>query len=182
MGGMASDGGANLSAIPRHFAADQRLVKLFHAASGKLGRERQMSLIILCDDQATAGVFVEAMNDAGPGHATDSAKLAPAMVQQCIDQGVLLVASGGMHDDSRRLVEHEQSLVLKYDLQRDFLRPRFGSFGFRPMDADLFASARRMSGFDLAAINLDVSLFDESLDRTTGNGRKHAAQIGVQPL
>src|ERR1044071_1184496 len=103
---MAGDGSANLTTVARHLTAHQCLVNLFHAAPGKLSRERKMSIVVLGDHQAATGIFIEPMDDPGTRHTADSAELAPAMMQQRVHKRVLLVAGGWMHHQSGGLVEH----------------------------------------------------------------------------
>jgi hypothetical protein len=63
--------------------------------------------IVFRDDQAAAGVLIQAMNDAWSGHTTDAAQLAFAMVKQRIDEGVLLVSGSGMNDYPGDLVDYQ---------------------------------------------------------------------------
>ena len=105
------------------------------------------------------------MDNARSRHTADAAQLARAMMQQRVHQRVLLIARRWMHDETRRLVQDEQRLVLEYDIERDVLGFGFGWFGLGPFDADDFADARAMRGFGLRAIDGDVALLDEPLNR-----------------
>ena len=48
------------------------------------------------------------------------------MGQQRVDQRVLPVARGRVDDESRRLVDDDDRIVLIHDIERDLLRPRLG--------------------------------------------------------
>ena len=74
-----------------------------------------------------------------PGRATPPMPLSwpRAMVQQGVDQRVLLVAGRRMHHQPRRLVQHQQGIVLVQDVQRHLLRLGLGGPGFGPVHFDL---------------------------------------------
>ena len=179
---MPRDGRADFAGAARQFAADNRVVDFFHAALGKLFREREVRPVIFGDDEAAAGFLVEPVDDAGPRHAADAAQRAFAMVQQRVDERVFLVAGGGMHDESGGLVQHEQRLVLEQNVQRHFLRLRLGGPGVRPVDFNFLAGARRVRGFGGLAVDADVALLDEPLQRAARGGGEFCPQKNVQPL
>ena len=52
-----------------------------HLPVGELGGKRQVCVVVFCHDQAPAGIFVEAMNNAGSSHPANAAEPALAMVQ-----------------------------------------------------------------------------------------------------
>ena len=54
-----------------------------------------------------------------------------AMREQGVDQGVLLVARAGMHDQPGRLIQHEQIVVLEQNLERHL--PLAGLRFFQPV-------------------------------------------------
>ena len=87
-----------------------------------------------------------------------------------------------MHDESGRLVQHKQCIVLEKNVERDVLGLRLGGFGLGPLDADHIASARRVRGFDFRGIDGDVPFLDEPLDRTARHGGILAPQPSVEPL
>ena len=76
----------------------------------------------LGDDQQARRVLVDPVDDARPRHAADARQLAAAMVEQRVDQGPVAIARGRMDDQSGRLVDDQQMLVLEDDRQRDVLR------------------------------------------------------------
>ena len=52
------------------------------------------------------------MDDARARDAADAAQLARAMVKQGVDERMFFVPSRRMHHQPRRLVQHQQGLVL----------------------------------------------------------------------
>jgi len=90
------------------FAANERMVNLVNFARRKLFREGNVRLVIFGDDEAAAGFLVEPVDDARSRHAADAAQRTLAVMEQSVDERVLLVAGGGMHDESGRFVDDEQ--------------------------------------------------------------------------
>ena len=87
------------------------------------------------------------------------------MVQQRINQSMLFMAASRVNNQSRRFVQYEQRFVFKQDIQGHLLRLRLCRARFGPMDLDLFAGPRGMGWLDRAAIDADVALLDQPLDR-----------------
>ena len=182
MRGMPGNRRADFAAVARQLAAEDRVVDLLHLAGGELGGKRQVRFVILRHDQAAAGFLVQAMDDAGAGDAADAAQLARAMVEQGVDQRVFFVAGCRMHHQPRRLVQHQQRFVLIQDVQRHRFRLGLGGPGFRPVHLNLFPGTGRVGRLDGAAVDPDVALFNQPLNRAARDGRELAAQIRVQPL
>jgi len=109
-------------------------------------------------------------DDAGPRDRRRCRSIPGAMMQQCVDKRVFLVAGGGMHDESGGLVEHEQGFGPRTKCRAAFLRLRLGGPRLRPVNFNLLARARRVRGFGGLAIDADVALFDEPLQRAARGG------------
>jgi len=54
--------------------ANEREINFFHRARRKLERQTPMRVIVLCDHDASACFFIEAMHDAGPFLSTNAGK------------------------------------------------------------------------------------------------------------
>ena len=89
---------------------------------GELLGKRAMGFVGLGHDQQAARVLVEAMDDAGPGHAADARQAWPAMGDERIDEGAVDIARARMHDEPRRLVDDDEGIVLIDDIERHRLR------------------------------------------------------------
>ena len=87
----------------------------------QLGGQRQMSGVVLGGDDETGGVPVNAVDDAGPLFTVDAAQTVAAVPQQGVHQCAVRVAGGGVDDQSHRLVDHDDVLVLVHHVQRDVL-------------------------------------------------------------
>ena len=99
---------------------DEREIDFLYLALGELPRELLVRPVIFRDDETTARLLVETMNNAGTLLSADPGE-AGAMMEQGVDQGMRLVSGAGMHDQPRRFVEHEQVVVLEKNLERNFL-------------------------------------------------------------
>src|SRR5438552_10687388 len=86
------DSRAHLALLRRDPSADNRVINLFHSATGELRGKRQMGGVVFGDDQAAARFLVEPMHDARTRHAANAAELARAMVEQPIDERAVLVS------------------------------------------------------------------------------------------
>ena len=169
---MPGDGGADFAGVAREFAAHDRIVNFLDLACGKLRGKRQVRLVVFGNDEAAAGFLVEPVDDARPRDAADAAERTPAVVQQRVDERVFLVSGGRMHDESGGLVQNQQRFVLEKNVERHFLRLRLCRPGFRPADFDLFAGARTVRGLDRLAVDADVALLDQPLQRNPRERRE----------
>jgi hypothetical protein len=61
------------------------------------------------------------------------------MRQQRVDQRTVEIACRGMHDQTRRFVDHDQVCVFVYDDKRYFLRLWFGRSGRRDRNRENLA-------------------------------------------
>lgn len=179
---MARNRSANFAALTLNLTADNCLISFVHASTCKLRRKREVSIVVLRDDEAAAGIFVETVNDAGARNAANTAQLSAAMMKQRIDQRMFLVPSCRMDDQSDRLVQDQQRLVFMKNIQGHVFRLRFSRASLRPMNFNLFACAGSMSRLDGFAIDPDVAFFDQPLDCTPGDGGKFGAKIRIQPF
>ena len=164
------------------FTADEGVINLFDFARRELFRQREVRLVIFCDDEAAAGFLVEPVDDARSRYAADAAQRAFAMVQQRVDERVFLVPGGGMHDDAGGFVDDEQRFVLEQNIERNFFRLCDGGSGFGPTDFNLLARVRMVRGLDDFAVDADVAFFNKPLQRTARGGGKFFAQKFVEPL
>ena len=95
-------------------------IRFARRAVGKLARESGVRGIIFRDEDATAGVLVETVDDAGAQDMTAGGN-ARAMVEDRVDQRALPVTRGGMDDEAGRLVQTKQVLVLVDDVEGNVL-------------------------------------------------------------
>jgi hypothetical protein len=123
---MARDGDVNFATGTGPLAADDGFVGFFDLAGGELGGEAEVGGVVFGDDQAAAGILVEAMDDAGSGDAADAAEMTGAMMEEGVDESVGGVAGGRVNDQSGGLVEDEEVVILVENLQRDVLGEGFG--------------------------------------------------------
>ena len=119
---VAADGGVHRAGIGAEAAVDHGLVHTRKAPVGELRRERLMGEIVFCHDQKAARVAVDAVDDAGAHLSADAGERIAAMVQQGVDERPVRVAGRGMHNETARLVHHDEIRVLVNNVERDILR------------------------------------------------------------
>jgi hypothetical protein len=157
---VAVDGLVDCSFRARRHAPDECEVGALQrpgaAVIRKLGRELAMGAVGLCHHQQSARVLVEPVHDPRAAHAADSGQAVAAVRDQRVDQRTGPVSRGRMHNETARLVEHDDGVVLVDDVERDRLRARCG-LRLRHRDGD------RVIGADLAAGIADLRAGDRDL-------------------
>ena len=136
--------------------------------------------IVFGNDQKTAGVLIDTVDDARADGPANAGQLSRAMVEQRIDQRAVRVAGSRVNDHSLGLIDDKQVVVLIDDIQRDILG--LGLDGLRvgqlhSVDCtgyDLFFLVDRRGVFRHTA------LLNEILQRTAGQCRALRGQPGIQ--
>jgi hypothetical protein len=140
-----------------------------------------MGAVVLGDDDASGGVFVEAMDDARAGLATDAGEVI-TVVQEGVDEGAVGVAGGGVDNESRGFVDDKDVAVLIEDFDGDVLSGDFDGGGLGDGEGDLVSGADNGAGFGGFAVELSVSGFDEVLEAGTGVLREAGVEEAVEAL
>lgn len=126
-----------------------------------------MRAVVFGDDDAARGVFVEAVDDARAGLATDAGEVV-AVVEKGIDEGAVGVACGGVDDEAGGFVDDEDVAVLIKNFDGDVLSDDFDSGGIGDSEGDLIARADDGTGFGGFAVEAGVVGFDQILEAGTG--------------
>lgn len=122
-----------------------------------------MGDVVLGDDHAAAGVFIEAVHDAGAHLAADAAEVVDVM-QQGIHERAIGIALGGMHDESGWFVDDDDVAVLKEDRDGDVLRFDLDRHDLRDGHVDGIAVLQDGTRLHRSAVQGDVAFFDQVLD------------------
>ncbi len=120
----AADIAADLAGTRCRNAPHQRVIGAAHRPRREGRGEGGVGALAFCDDHEARSILVEAMDDAGATHAADASKAVAAMRQEGVDKGVLGIAGRGMDDETRRLVDDDEVIVLVADVESDRLRLR----------------------------------------------------------
>ena len=150
-------------------------------ASGELGAEMLMGVIVPGDDEAPAGFFIESVDDAGTSHATDAAEGTVAM-EQGVDDGAVLIAMSRMDDHAAGFIEDRQVFVLVKNGQGQILRLGFGGFVRGNFQRDDVPSAGFLTGFEGTAVERGSTFFDQGLKPGTRQLWQAGAEESVEPL
>ena len=116
-------------------------------------------------------------------HAADPRQTRPAMRDQPIDEGAVLVPRRRVHDEPRRLVDDDEILVLMDDGERQSLAERLGGKRRRDAEIDPTASpdlARGIAHHDPVAAH--EALAHQALEPGTGEIVEDAGKDAVEPL
>lgn len=126
-----------------------------------------MGAVVLGDDDAAGGVFVEAMDDAGAGFTADAGEVV-AVMEEGVDEGAVGVAGGGVDDEAGGFVDDEDVAVLIEDFDGDVLGDDFDGGGVGDGEGDEVAGADDGAGLGGFGVEAAVVGFDEVLEAGAG--------------
>ena len=169
----------------RH-APDEGPIAALHrpgaAVIGELRGQRLMRAVVLRHHHQARRVLVEPVHDAGAPNPADAGKAGAAMGDQRVYQRAGLVAGGGMHDQALRLVDDDNVLVLKDDIERDILALGLRRDGLGDVDCDRIAFADMISGVaDGGAPGGDGTGEDQRLQPRARQFRAQHREHAVEP-
>src|SRR5678815_1052806 len=79
MGTVPCNRRSNLAFLPLQFPTKNGMVNLVNSSSCELCRKRNVGFVIFCNHHASAGFFVQAMDNAWASHPADAAQLTATM-------------------------------------------------------------------------------------------------------
>ena len=141
---MAADCSFDHAGAFAQLAGDEREVNLLNTAFRKLLRQSAMRFVVFGNDQTTARVFIETVDDARPLFAANSGK-GMTMMKQRVDQCVLRMTGARMHNQPGRFVQDEQVVVLKKNFKSDRFRSIVDLFRRRLAKIDKVAGANEIA-------------------------------------
>ena len=104
------------------------------------------------------------------------------MGDQRVDQCAALVPGGGMHHEVLRLVEHDDVVVLEYDIKRNVLAFGLGRNGGRHVDCDRISGGDMVGGVaNRRAADAHLARENERLEARTRQVGAARRQRAVQP-
>ena len=129
---------------------------------GKLRAQRLVGPVVLRNHHQAGGVLVQPVHDAGPFDSADAGEAGSAMRDQGVDQRAGLMAGGGMHHQSPRLVDNDDVVVLIDDVERDIFARGFSRDRLRHVDCDRIPGGDMISGVaDRGASDHHLALEDQ---------------------
>ena len=150
---------------------------------GELFGKALHGALVLGGDEKPARILVEAVDDAGPGHAAHARQLRPAMGDERIDQRAVGIAGRRMDDKPRGLLDDDKILVLVNDMKRNVFA--LGRCGRGRWNGDFVG----LAGFDppvgvsyFRARKRDGAGVDQALQPGTAEIGKRRSQKAVEPL
>ncbi len=152
------------------------------STSGKLVHKVLVGVVVFRHNQATRGVLIEPVYDAGPLHSTDTGKLALAVVKEGVDQRAIVIADGGVHDHAVFLIDDDDVLIFVKHLQGDVLCDGLGGDGLGNRDADAVAEFHRITWLGGFVIAQDEMLANQLLDPRAREVGQTAGQPGIDAV
>ena len=157
-------------------------IELGGGAGGELLEERLQGEVRFCCDEAAGGVLVEAVHNPGPLFPANSRQGSAAMMEERVYESAIGIAGGGMHDQTRRLVDDEKVVVLVENLERDLLRDHGGLSWSGQIDRNEVPLRNGGLGPRGRVIEKDVTRLQERLDAGTRQVGQVAGEEQVKPL
>ena len=140
-----------------------------------------MGRVVLRDHESATRFLVQTMDDSRTFLSSDAGKIL-AMRQKRVDQRMLLMPGAGMHDNSCRLVQDEEIVVLENNVERDLLRLRFDLLDFRFAHFHLVAGSDEIPRPGRFPVVADELFSNQGLKSGPGKGRKRVSKEAVKPL
>src|SRR5271165_268214 len=191
MPGMAGDRRIDFARRRVEAAPDERQIfALERSAAAVIGEEigeASMSGVGLGDDQKAGRVLVEPMDDSRTFDPADAREAPSAMMDERIDQRAPRVAGRRMNDETGRLVDHNEMLVLIDDVERQVLAEQRRLLGFRRLEGDshAYGEPHRRIARD-RAVDPNFALLDQRFEsgarERNAPFRRRAAEVSVEPL
>ena len=147
---------ANLTGGLGELPGTQREVELLNFSSCKLGTQPLMRKVVLGNHEATAGFFVEPMDDTWPKVTADATQIF-GMIQQGVNQCSRTHASRGVNGHAGRLVDDQHVLILEKNGQRNVLGPKVNRFRCRLRNGDLVPCADDLLGAAGCSVQQNVA-------------------------
>jgi hypothetical protein len=138
-----------------------------------------MGAVVLGYDHAAGGFFVQAVDDAGAQFTADAAEVV-AVMQESVDKGTVWIPCGGVDDQPRGFVEHEDVCVFIHDVQRYVLGLDGHVFRRWDDEGDAVTGSQFGAGLAGVVVDLGVGTFDEVLEACAGEVWDFALQKAVQ--
>jgi len=154
--GMTANRLTNLTGGLGELPGTQREVELMNFSSCKLGTQPVMRKVVFGNHEATAGFFVEPMDDTRPKVTADATQIS-GMIQQGVNQCSRAHACPGVNDHAGRLVDDQHVLILEKNGQRNVLGPKVNRFRCRLRNGDRVPCADDLLGAAGGSVQQNVA-------------------------
>lgn len=126
-----------------------------------------MGAVVLGDDDAAGGVFVEPVDDAGASFTAYAGEVV-AVMEEGVDEGAVGIAGGGVYDEAGGFVDDEDVAILVEDFDGDVLGDDFDGGGVGNGEGDEVAWADDGAGLGGFGVEAAVVGLDEVLEAGAG--------------
>src|SRR6266571_4948684 len=142
--------------ITRRFAVDERQISFLNFAVLECGAEPRMRNIIFCHDQKTRSFLVEPVHDPGPAFPAHIRQILKVK-KQCIGNRSITYARPRVYNDSGRLLDDGEILILEVDLERYLLGGDWHPIGWPEIQFDGFPASKTVASLILASVNANCA-------------------------
>ena len=167
---VASDGSIDSAGLLSEVAYHDGLIGASQRVVLELLGQAQVGHVVFRRDDETAGIPVDAVDDAWPQLAVDAGEGVAAGVEQGVDQGAVRVTGGGVYHHAHRFVDHDDILILIDHIQRDVLGQNLHRFRFRQLDGHGIACRKLGVFLRRLPVHRHQSLFQQLLCAAAGEG------------
>ena len=102
-------------------SAGDRLVSSLKGMNLDLLSQAMMGKIVFSNDEQSASIFVNAVDDTGTDDPSNSRQAITTVIEQRVDKGPARISRRRMHHHTLWLINHQEIAVLINDIQRDIL-------------------------------------------------------------
>lgn len=140
-----------------------------NVVNGEKPSEAPVGLIVFGHHHDAGGILVQPVHDARSGDTANAREAATAVMQQGVDKSPAPITGGRVDNKTRRLVDDNEVLVFKQDVERYVFGLGIGLPNGRRREGDHFAFSDLVGGIihDLAPDG-QYTLFNEGFDLRSG--------------
>ena len=145
-------------------------------------REQIVGEIVLGDDQKSARILVDPVDDPRTDDAIDRREPPGAVKEQRVHERAVPVARRGMHDHPLGLVDDQQVVILVDDVDGDVLRDDVERLCVRHLDGELLAAPQPVVLRDRLSVREDGAVVTQPLHDRAGEILRRPGNPAVDPL
>ncbi len=139
-----------------------------------------MCLVVLADNEGAGRVPVNPVDDAGPLFPIDSGQRIPAVIENGVDQGIVLVSGGRMDNHALGLIYNQDVSVLIDNVQRYVLGRHIDFFGLRKPNGNFISGRNFVRILLRVPVYGDQALADEIREKRPGVVGEKVLETDVQ--
>ena len=178
---VAADGRVDRAGILTQIAADDALIRPGKAVILELRSKMRVRKVVFRGDEQAGCVLVDAVDDAGPLLTADAGERIAAMMDQRVDERPVRMAGRRMDDESFRLVDDDDVVVLVDHVQWNVLRGVFRGLRLRDLHVQDRPGRELRIFLDRPPVQRDGPVLQQPLHGAAAQLREQRGQRRVEP-